>query len=67
MRRAFISERYEALIDALYSDDPERFVSTEVTFEDGRRGRIEATVRIETVPLEPLADAAAAEPLREAS
>jgi len=67
VRRAFISERYEALIDALYSDDPERFVSTEVTFEDGRRGRIEATVRIETVPLEPLADAAAAEPLREAS
>ena len=54
VRRAFIAERYATLIEALYSDVDEQFVSTEVTFEDGRKGRIEATVRIETVALEPL-------------
>ena len=47
VRRSFISERYGELIDALYSNRSEQFVSTEVTFEDGRRGSIEATVRIE--------------------
>lgn len=47
VRRSFISERYGELIDALYSTRSEQFVSTEVTFEDGRRGTIEATVRIE--------------------
>ena len=57
VRRAFIRERYAELIEALYSGADEQFVSTEVTFEDGRRGRIEATVRIETLELEPLLDA----------
>jgi len=69
VRRSFIAERYAELIEALYSGVDEQFVSTEVTFEDGRTGRLEATVRIETVPLEP--PAAAGEPagadLREAS
>lgn len=64
VRRAFIRERYEELIEALYSDKAEQFVSTEVTFEDGRKGRIEATVRIRTVELD--ADDAS-EPLELAS
>ncbi len=46
VRRKFIVERYGELIDALYSDKDEQFVSTEVTFEDGRTGTIEANVRI---------------------
>ena len=65
VRRNFIAERYADLIDALYSDADERFVSTEVTFEDGRTGRLEATVRIETVPLGSADEVS--EPLREAS
>jgi len=46
VRRSFIVERYGELIDALYSDKTEQFVSTDVTFEDGRTGTIEADVRI---------------------
>ena len=62
VRRAFIRERYEELIDALYSDKEEQFVSTEVTFEDGRKGRIEATVSLRTVEFEPLDTSAADAP-----
>ena len=46
VRRSFIAERYGELIEALYDGSTEKFVSTEVTFEDGRKGRISATVRI---------------------
>ncbi|MCL4135732.1 UNVERIFIED_CONTAM: hypothetical protein GTU68_011748 [Idotea baltica] len=49
VRRSFIVERYGELIDALYSDKSEQFVSTSVTFEDGRTGTIDATVRIQNV------------------
>jgi len=49
VRRSFIVDRYGELIEALYSDRSEQFVSTEVTFEDGRTGRIEANVRIQDV------------------
>jgi len=49
VRRSFINERYQVLIDALYSDRNEQFISTEVTFEDGRRGTIDATVKISTL------------------
>jgi len=58
VRRKFINERYEVLIDALYSDKDEQFVSTEVVFEDGRTGNIDATVSIRTVEIEPVADVA---------
>jgi len=58
VRRRFIVERYEELIEALYSDKQEQFVSTEVTYEDGRTGKIEATVKIENT------DAAEPEPAK---
>lgn len=51
VRRSFIVERYQPLIDALYSDKTEQFVSTEVVFEDGRKGAIDATVIIRDMPL----------------
>lgn len=47
VRRAFIAERYAPLIEALYDGSTEKQVETEVTYEDGRKGRIRATVRIE--------------------
>ena len=37
VRRAFVVERYGALIDALYSERESQHVETPVTFEDGRR------------------------------
>ncbi|MEP4030220.1 AMP-binding protein [Roseibium polysiphoniae] len=46
VRRTFISDRYGALIEALYDGSKEKYVKTEVTFEDGRTGAIEATVEI---------------------
>jgi long-chain acyl-CoA synthetase len=46
VRRSFIAERYQPLIDALYSGKTEQFIATEVTFEDGRKGAISATLKI---------------------
>jgi long-chain acyl-CoA synthetase len=46
VRRGFIAERYTPLIEALYDGSREKYVETEVTYEDGRKGRIRATVRI---------------------
>ena len=49
VRRAFVQEKYAGLIAALYGDARECFVSTEVTFEDGRKGCIEATLALAEV------------------
>ncbi|MGL4242717.1 MAG: AMP-dependent synthetase/ligase [Beijerinckiaceae bacterium] len=46
VRRGFIAERYQPLVDALYAGKTEQFIATEVTFEDGRKGNISATLRI---------------------
>lgn len=46
VRRSFVAERYEPLIEALYDGSQEKFVETEVTYEDGRKGRIRANVKI---------------------
>jgi long-chain acyl-CoA synthetase len=46
VRRRFIAERYAPLIEALYDGSTRKFVETEVVFEDGRKGKISATVEI---------------------
>ena len=46
VRRNFVSEKYSTLIDALYSNQDNVHVKTEVTFEDGRKGSVEADLRI---------------------
>ena len=46
VRRSFIGERYGDLIEALYDGSQDKYVETDVTFEDGRKGKIRATVRI---------------------
>lgn len=46
VRRSFIADRYAPLIEALYDGSKTKHVRTEVTFEDGRKGAIEATVEI---------------------
>ena len=38
VRRGFIAERYAPLVKALYDGSKEADISTEVTFEDGRKG-----------------------------
>ena len=47
VRRSFISERYLPLINGLYDGSTEQHITTEVVFEDGRRGEISATVKIQ--------------------
>jgi long-chain acyl-CoA synthetase len=51
VRRRFISERYQPLVAALYSAAPRGHIATDVTFEDGRKGRIEADLAIRDMPL----------------
>ena len=46
VRRGFIAERYAPLIRALYDGSTEADITTEVTFEDGRKGGIKARVKI---------------------
>ncbi len=46
VRRTFISERYEPLIEAFYDGSESKHIRTEVTFEDGRKGILEATIEI---------------------
>ena len=38
VRRGFIGERYQVLLDALYGGKTEQFIETQVKFEDGRTG-----------------------------
>ena len=57
VRRNVVDERYSGIIDALYADKPSVHVETEITFEDGRKGRIEADLRIQSVAA-PVSEAA---------
>lgn len=47
VRRGFIADKYDVLIDALYGGKIEQFIETLVKFEDGRSGSVSATLRIE--------------------
>ncbi len=48
VRRNFIEERYQVLVDALYTDVSEQHIETEVKFEDGRTGSLSADVELRT-------------------
>jgi long-chain acyl-CoA synthetase len=53
VRRGFIEDRYAALIKALYDGSKEADISTQVTFEDGRKGVISARIKIQDMKTEP--------------
>jgi long-chain acyl-CoA synthetase len=46
VRRRIIEEKFADLIDALYGGKSEQYTETEVTYEDGRKGKITATLKI---------------------
>jgi long-chain acyl-CoA synthetase len=46
VRRGFIGEKYQPLVDALYAGLKEQFIETVVKFEDGRTGKVSATLRL---------------------
>src|SRR6185295_9940445 len=59
VRRGFIADRYGPLVVGLYDGSKEVNVSTEVTFEDGRKGTIAGLVKIRDMKTHPAVIAAA--------
>jgi len=53
VRRGFIAERYAPLVNALYDGSNAADISTEVTFEDGRKGVISANVKVRDAAIYP--------------
>ncbi|MDO8930964.1 MAG: AMP-binding protein [Rhodocyclaceae bacterium] len=49
VRRGFVAEKYAVLVDALYTGKASQFIETEVKFEDGRRGKVAADLKISDV------------------
>jgi long-chain acyl-CoA synthetase len=49
VRRGTIAEKFDDLVTALYDGSDEVYTETEVTYEDGRKGRIRATLQIRDV------------------
>jgi long-chain acyl-CoA synthetase len=61
VRRSFIADKYGSLIEALFSGDTTAHIETEVTYEDGRKGSMEADlaiVDVETSSAKPASQAA---------
>lgn len=57
VKRGVISDKYADLIAALYDGSGSVYTETEVTYEDGRKGKLRATVRIEDARVFPTAHA----------
>jgi long-chain acyl-CoA synthetase len=49
VRRGFIGDRYGPLVQAFYDGSQRARISTEVTFEDGRKGTLEGDIEIRDV------------------
>lgn len=57
VRRRFIAEKYGPLIEALYDPDAQQGeIKSEITFEDGRKGMLEATAMIVDAAILPPSD-----------
>ena len=46
VRRGYIAEKYEALVNALYAGLAQQYIETAVKFEDGRSGSVSATLML---------------------
>ncbi|MEM9643343.1 MAG: AMP-binding protein, partial [Pseudomonadota bacterium] len=51
VRRGFVEEKFQDIIDALYDGSETVSTTTEVTYEDGRKGSISATLTIVDAPV----------------
>ncbi|WP_095587486.1 AMP-binding protein [Actibacterium ureilyticum] len=56
VRRNIIAEKYDDLIAALYDGSETVSTETEVTYEDGRKGSIKATLTLVDAVVQPVAD-----------
>ena len=59
VRRGFISDKYKVLVDALYEGKSEQFIETQVKFDDGRTGKVSATLKLADAKTFPATQAAA--------
>jgi long-chain acyl-CoA synthetase len=59
VRRGAIEEKFADLVTALYDGSGSVYTETEVTYEDGRKGSIKATLEIRNVAVPPVARVAA--------
>ena len=50
VRRGPIAEKYQVLVDALYSGRAEQHIETQIRFEDGRTGVAAATLKVMDLP-----------------
>jgi long-chain acyl-CoA synthetase len=46
VRRRFIQDKYDVLVEAMYGGRAEQHIETQVKFEDGRTGSIAATLKV---------------------
>ncbi|MBS1176225.1 MAG: AMP-dependent synthetase and ligase [Proteobacteria bacterium] len=53
VKRGFIGERYQILVDALYGGKTSQFIETQVSFDDGRKGAVSAELKIMDVKVFP--------------
>ena len=61
VRRRIIEEKYDDIITALYDGSTSVSTETEVTYEDGRKGSIKATLEVRAAKVMPVAQRMAAE------
>jgi long-chain acyl-CoA synthetase len=59
VKRGFIGQRYQVLVDALYGGKASQYIETPVSFEDGRRGVVSAELKIGDVKVFPAVKKAA--------
>ncbi len=50
VRRRFVAEKYAKIIDAFYAGDDQVELTTQITFEDGRKSDLTSTIAIHDVP-----------------
>ena len=61
VRRKIIGEKFNDLVTALYDGSKRIYTETEVTYEDGRKGKITATLEIRDASIVPSSKSIAAE------
>ncbi|MBE1285361.1 MAG: AMP-binding protein [Rhodobacteraceae bacterium] len=61
VRRVIVADKFKDIIDAMYNGEPKISTVTEVTYEDGRKGSISATLDIRDAAVVPVAQKMAAE------
>ncbi len=59
VRRVIVEDKFSGLITALYDGSTQQYTETEVTYEDGRKGKITATLEIRDAAVAPAQKVAA--------